>query len=108
MNKKIIYEEVLKLDGGVRNKGFEYLVQGIEEVYNNPNIGTIELYYKLADMNNDDRYKVERAIRYYIEMIFKKGNKQEIDKFNMKLNRNGIPIPTEFLKAFAVYLKINY
>lgn len=108
MNKKIIYEELLKLEGGVHRKGFELTASAIEKVYNNSVIGTINLYDKLAEEFNDTRMRVERAIRYYIECIFTEGNKQEIEKFRMKVGAKGIPTCTEFLRAFALYLKMNY
>ena len=53
MDRKLIYEEVLKLEAGVHRKGFEMLVSAIEKVLNNPTIGTIKLYDEIAKDFND-------------------------------------------------------
>ena len=108
MDKKIIYEEVLKLEGGVHRKGFEYVVSAIEKLCNNSTLGTIAIYDELAKEFNDTRSRVERSIRYYITCIFDKGNEKELEKFKMKIGKTGQPCSTEFLRAIALYLKINY
>lgn len=108
MNKKIIYEEVLKLGAGAYRKGFELLVSALDEVINNPTLGTIELYDKLAAEFNDTRSRVERGLRYYIECIMTEGNQEEVSKLILKCSKSGIPTVTEFIKVFALYLKLNF
>ena len=107
MDKKIIYEELLKLRGGVDCKGFEYIVSGIEKFYHDTNLRTIEVYDAIATEYNDTRSRVERAIRHYVSKCMLVGNKEEINKLNMNIRNTGCPTNTEFLKAFALYLKIN-
>lgn len=108
MNKKIIYEEVIKLGGGVHRKGFEYVVSGVEKLYNNPHIGTIKLYNDIAKEFNDTPSRVERAIRYYVQMCMIEGDKEKLKMLNMKTNKTGNPVVTEFLRAITIYLKIKY
>lgn len=109
MTKKIIYEELLKLKGGVHTKGFEYIVSAVNELYNNPSIGTIALYDLIAKEHNDTRARVERVIRYYIhKCIIPNGDEKEIAKLNLTNSKTGVPTVSEFLKAFTIYLKINY
>lgn len=108
MNREIIYDEVLKLEGGVHRKGFEYIVSGIEKLYNEPNLKMMALYREIAKENNDTPSAVERAIRYYIQKCMIEGNKEEINKLRLKIKQSGNPIITEFLKAFTLYLKHRY
>lgn len=106
--KKIIYNELMKLKGGIQRKGFEYIVSAIQLIYANPQMGTIKLYCTIANEFNDTPERVERSMRYYLQCLMREGDKKEIDKLNLALNKHGVPKVTEFLKAFAVYLKINY
>ena len=108
MDKKIIYEEVLKLEGGTHRKGFELLVAAIEKIINNPIMKTIDLYNELAKEFNDTWVRVERGLRYYIQCIILEGNKTEINKLKFRSGKTGIPNTTDFIKTFALYLKMNF
>ena len=108
MDKKIIYREVLKLKAGTHRKGFELMVSAIEKVLNEPTLGTIKLYNTLADEFNDTPSRVERALRYYVECIILYGDDDEISKLMLTFGKTGFPTVTDFIKSFAVYLKINF
>lgn len=108
MNKKIIYEEVLKLGAGTHRKGFELIVRATEKVISNPTIGTINLYNELAKEFNDTSSRVERGLRYYVECIMHEGNKDEVSKLILKVGERGVPTVTEFIRVFALYLKMNF
>ena len=108
MDKKIIYQEVQKLQGGVHRKGFELLVSATELVIESPLMGTIKLYHTLAKEFNDTPSRVERALRYYVQCIMTDGNHEQVSKLNIKFNKRGTVIVTEFVRAFALYLKMNF
>lgn len=104
MAKKIIYEKLMEFGGGVHRKGFEYVVSAINTYINKPNIPTMELYDNIALENNDTCSRVERAIRYFIEKLMVEGNQDKIMELHL---RNNSPTSTEFLRAFALYIKLN-
>ena len=108
MDKKIIYGEVLKFGAGTNKKGFELLVSAVEKVIENPTIRTIELYDAVAEDFDDTRSRVERALRHYIECIVLDGDEDEVSKIKFTLSKTGLPTNTDFIKAFAVYLKLNF
>lgn len=108
MNKKIIYEEVLKLGAGTRRKGFELIVRATEKVISNPTMGTIKLYNELAKEFNDTSSRVERSLRYYIECIMREGDENEVSKLILNVGKSGLPTVTEFIRVFALYLKMNF
>ena len=108
MDKKVIYEEVLKLGGGTHRKGFELVVSAIERVMNNSKIGTIDLYYDLAKEFNDTYTRVERGLRYYISCIMSDGDLKEISKLHLKVGKAGVPTVTEFIRTMSLYLKLNF
>lgn len=105
MDKKIIYEEVLKLEGGVHRKGFEYIVRMIEKFYDDSNLKMMAAYHEIATEYNTTGSRVERAIRYYIEKCLSEGNKEEIAKLKLRFE---YPTVKEFVKSFVLYLKLTY
>lgn len=108
MDKKIIYNEVLKFGAGTYRKGFELMVNAIEKIIANPNMKTIKLYEELAKEFNDTVSRVERGLRYYVECIMLEGNKDELSKITFKVGKRGVPNVTEFVKVMALNIKLNY
>ena len=108
MTEKIIYEELTKLGGSVSVKGFDYSIAGIRLLLDDINMPITNLYVDVAIEKNTTSSRVERAIRQYIESIFKlSNNKDNYKHINFKLNKNGFPRNSEFLKSIVYYLKFK-
>ena len=94
-------------------KGYEYIREGIIELYNDPSIIggiTKELYPDIADKYNTSVSRVERAIRHAIEVSWNRGNldlMEEIFEHSVDIDR-AKPTNSEFIVTLADKLKLEH
>lgn len=94
-------------------KGYEYIREGIIELYNDPSIIggiTKELYPDIADKYNTSVSRVERAIRHAIEVSWNRGNldlMEEIFGHSVDIDR-AKPTNSEFIVTLADKLKLEH
>ena len=94
-------------------KGYEYIREGIIELYNDPSIIggiTKELYPEIANKYNTSVSRVERAIRHAIEVSWNRGNldlMEEIFGHSVDIDR-AKPTNSEFIVTLADKLKLEH
>lgn len=94
-------------------KGYEYIREGIIELYNDPSIIggiTKELYPEIATKFDTSVSRVERAIRHAIEVSWNRGNidlMEEIFGHSVDIDR-AKPTNSEFIVTLADKLKLEY
>ena len=93
-------------------KGYEYIREGIIELYNDPSIIggiTKELYPDIANKFDTSVSRVERAIRHAIEVSWNRGNldlMEEIFGHSVDIDR-AKPTNSEFIVTLADKLKLE-
>ena len=93
-------------------KGYQYIREGINMIYDNPNlIGGItkELYPELATRFNTTVSRVERAIRHAIEVSWNRGNwdyMEEIFGHSVDIDK-AKPTNSEFIVTVADKLRLE-
>ena len=93
-------------------KGYQYIRDSIELMYNNPNVLggiTKEVYPFIADKYNTTPSRVERAIRHAIEVSWTRGDydlMEEIFGHSVDFDR-AKPTNSEFLATIADKLSIE-
>jgi len=93
-------------------KGYEYIREGIIELYNDPSIIggiTKELYPEIANKFDTSVSRVERAIRHAIEVSWNRGNidlMEEIFGHSVDIDR-AKPTNSEFIVTLADKLKLE-
>ena len=93
-------------------KGYEYIREGIIELYNDPTIIggiTKELYPDIANKFDTSVSRVERAIRHAIEVSWNRGNidlMEEIFGHSVDIDR-AKPTNSEFIVTLADKLKLE-
>ena len=93
-------------------KGYEYIREGIIELYNDPSIIggiTKELYPDIANKYDTSVSRVERAIRHAIEVSWNRGNidlMEEIFGHSVDIDR-AKPTNSEFIVTLADKLKLE-
>ena len=93
-------------------KGYEYIREGIIELYNDPSIIggiTKELYPEIANKYDTSVSRVERAIRHAIEVSWNRGNidlMEEIFGHSVDIDR-AKPTNSEFIVTLADKLKLE-
>lgn len=93
-------------------KGYEYIREGIIELYNDPTIIggiTKELYPEIASKYDTSVSRVERAIRHAIEVSWNRGNidlMEEIFGHSVDIDR-AKPTNSEFIVTLADKLKLE-
>ena len=93
-------------------KGYEYIREGIIELYNDPTIIggiTKELYPEIANKFDTSVSRVERAIRHAIEVSWNRGNidlMEEIFGHSVDIDR-AKPTNSEFIVTLADKLKLE-
>ena len=93
-------------------KGYEYIREGIIELYNDPSIIggiTKELYPDIATKFDTSVSRVERAIRHAIEVSWNRGNidlMEEIFGHSVDIDR-AKPTNSEFIVTLADKLKLE-
>lgn len=93
-------------------KGYNYLRDGVEKLYNNQSlVGSItkELYPMIAEVYNTTSSRVERAIRHAIEVSWVRGDyhlMEELFGNSVDYDRSK-PTNSEFLVTLADRLKID-
>ena len=94
-------------------KGYEYIREGIIELYNDPSIIggiTKELYPDIATKYDTSVSRVERAIRHAIEVSWNRGNldlMEEIFGHSVDIDR-AKPTNSEFIVTLADKLKLEH
>ncbi len=94
-------------------KGYEYIREGIVDLYNDPTIIggiTKELYPEIANKYNTSVSRVERAIRHAIEVSWNRGNidlMEEIFGHSVDIDR-AKPTNSEFIVTLADKLKLEH
>ena len=94
-------------------KGYEYIREGIIELYNDPTIIggiTKELYPDIANKFDTSVSRVERAIRHAIEVSWNRGNldlMEEIFGHSVDIDR-AKPTNSEFIVTLADKLKLEH
>ena len=93
-------------------KGYEYIREGIIELYNDPSIVggiTKELYPEIANKFDTSVSRVERAIRHAIEVSWNRGNidlMEDIFGHSVDIDR-AKPTNSEFIVTLADKLKLE-
>ena len=110
MDKNFEIRNLLKNLGIMPNyKGYSYITQGVEIVLEEfkqgktfkQRIGTCDLYALIAELNNDTPTRVERAIRYAVDVAYRQGMNKMNELFpNMKWK----PRNTTFILTLAEYV----
>ena len=105
MNNPKQYKEIVELLNEFsipkHLRGYRMIIDAIQVLSENPNISVIELYEKVAEMNNSNVSRTERAIRYAIEAAYENCKMYNINTFKRVSFANGKPSNHEFLKALC-------
>ena len=94
-------------------KGYQYIRDGINILYNNPDVVggiTKELYPSLADKYDTTVSRVERAIRHAIEVSWNRGSwdlMEEIFGHSVDVDK-AKPTNSEFIVTIADKLRLDY
>ncbi len=94
-------------------KGYQYIREGINMVFNNPNIIggiTKELYPDIASKYDTTVSRVERAIRHAIEVSWNRGNwdfMEEVFGHSVDIDK-AKPTNSEFIVTLADKLRLEY
>ena len=94
-------------------KGYQYIRDGIQMIYDNPEIVggiTKELYPDVAKKYNTTVSRVERAIRHAIEVSWNRGNwdlMEEIFGHSVDIDK-AKPTNSEFIVTVADKLRLEY
>ena len=94
-------------------KGYEYIREGIIELYNDPSIIggiTKELYPDIANKFDTSVSRVERAIRHAIEVSWNRGNwelMEDIFGHSVDIDK-AKPTNSEFIVTIADKLRLEY
>jgi len=94
-------------------KGYQYIRDGIDMIYNNPDIIggiTKDLYPDLANKYDTTVSRVERAIRHAIEVSWNRGNwdlMQDIFGYSVDIEK-AKPTNSEFIVTVADKLRLEY
>ena len=87
--------------------GYRMILNAIYILSQDPNISVIELYEKVAEMNNSNVSRTERAIRYAIEEAYENCKMYNINTFKRVSFANGKPSNHEFLKALCFEYELS-
>ena len=87
--------------------GYRMILNAIYILSQNPNISVIELYERVAEMNNSKVSRTERAIRYAIEAAYENCKMYNINTFKRVSFANGKPSNHEFLKALCFEYELS-
>lgn len=84
MKEKTI-KALIEMGMNAELNGFSYIVDAMRvfESDGDTSVKTIELYQKLADMNNSTISRVERCIRHAFQTVLIKGNPDAVEKYLM-------------------------
>lgn len=94
-------------------KGYQYIREGIDMIYNNPDmIGGItkEMYPDIASKYDTTVSRVERAIRHAIEVSWNRGNwdfMEEVFGHSVDIDK-AKPTNSEFIVTIADKLRLEY
>ena len=94
-------------------KGYQYIREGIDMIYNNPSmIGGItkEMYPDIASKYDTTVSRVERAIRHAIEVSWNRGNwdfMEEVFGHSVDIDK-AKPTNSEFIVTIADKLRLEY
>ncbi|MFW6006524.1 MAG: sporulation transcription factor Spo0A [bacterium] len=112
-NLSVIITEVLhELGVPAHIKGYMYLREAIELVIKDVEfLGAVtkELYPEVADKFDTTSSRVERAIRHAIEVVWKRGNSEALDKYfsNSVSLKDGKPTNSQFIAKIADKLRLE-
>ena len=87
--------------------GYRMILNAIYILSQNPNISVIGLYERVAEMNNSNVCRTERAIRYAIEAAYENCKMYNINTFKRVSFANGKPSNHEFLKALCFEYELS-
>lgn len=94
-------------------KGYQYIREGIDMIYNNPDIIggiTKEMYPDIASKFDTTVSRVERAIRHAIEVSWNRGNwdfMEEVFGHSVDIDK-AKPTNSEFIVTIADKLRLEY
>lgn len=118
MNKRLKLLLEQQLSDHLRNlgfstalKGFDYIRYAIINGINNPKYisNVTNVYRDIANKFEDTYSRVERAIRYSIELAIARGDKPELDKmFKYTISHTGKVSNSEFIATLVDIYNLKY
>lgn len=87
--------------------GYRMILNAIYILSQESNISVLELYERVAKMNNSNVSRTERAIRYAIEEAYENCKMYNINTFKRVSYANGKPSNHEFLKALCFEYELS-
>lgn len=113
LSLEIKVKAILRRMGAPANiKGYQYMADAlVTGLKNKESLDAVTklLYPGVAEKNHTTGSRVERAIRHFVEVLYDRGNYEEIDKVvgtSVSLNKIR-PTNSEFICAFVDYLKMG-